>query len=103
MVAVHAMESLLHTQVGGVWTPRMVQPCSVVRAVGLDNKRVVIHPFANRVAVPARLRIFGMLAHVCPYDAPDAIKLVKNDYGDGRLNDLRRAKLEVILARKSLG
>src|SRR5260370_11267957 len=97
------MVSLHDSQFVAVRTPSPIDPRSVIQPNGLDDKRVIIHPFANRIAVPPGLGIFGKLAAVGPDDPPNLAERVHDQNLQRRLNDLRRPHLVEVLAGHTLG
>src|SRR5579863_589352 len=84
-------------------TAAFVEPGSVIGSRGLRNKRVIIHPFAHRVTVPPRFRIFGEFSPIGPDDPPYLRIFVQDHHLYRGLEDLSGSELVEILARHSLG
>jgi hypothetical protein len=103
MVAIQTVKPLLHAQVGAMRTACTIQPGSFIHSLSLDDKCVIIHPFAHGIAEPPRFGILGKFPAVGPDDAPDFAVGVKNDHGIGPLKNLSRSEFMEVVARESLG
>ena len=75
-VVVRAVKSLLDAQIGTVWTPSPVDPGPFVGTRRLYDKRVIVHPFTDRISEPSRFRILGQISAVRPDRAPNFPKFV---------------------------
>jgi len=69
VVMVDPVKRFLHLQSIAVRAAGMIEPASRIQPDGLDHERVVIHPFADGVAVPPRLRVLGEFSPIRPDDA----------------------------------
>src|SRR5579863_9731878 len=101
-VMVHAMPSFGDLQFVAMGPAHVIDPGSFIQAYRFRNKRVVIRPLADGVAIPARLQdFFGEFPAVHPNIAPDLIILV--DDGDLALGleDLNSSQVEKLKARES--
>src|SRR5579883_807202 len=96
------MEALLDAKCITVGPARAVNPGLVIDAAGIDDKRVVVFPFAYRVSEPLRRGIFGEVASVSPNDSPDAPVFIKNHNAGGRLQNLCGPQFVEIFPRNSL-
>src|SRR5437879_7062900 len=71
-------------------TTNKIKPGSFIHPQGLDDQRVVIHPFADRISKPPGFWIFGEFSTVGPDDPPYPVKFIQNDHRHGRLKNLDR-------------
>src|SRR5262245_22478546 len=96
------MECLLYRQLIAMRAAGVIDPGPFVQPGCLGDKRVVVYPFSNGVAVPSRLQnLFRKLAAVRPNIPPD-LAILKNDlHLIFVLPDLHRAQVEEFYARKS--
>src|ERR1700686_1306033 len=103
-ILIDAMESLFYAEILAMRTAAFVEPCSFIRAVGLGHKRVIVHPFARRVAEPPRFRrIFGEVSPVRPDAPPYFGKFVQDHHLFGGLQDLSGSEFVEVLTRHSHG
>ena len=87
-VAATAVVPFLDAHIGAVRIARIVEPGPVVHPDRLHHEGVVILPLANRVSVPARIRILGKRSSVGPNDSPGLPKHVQHENLVWRLDDL---------------
>src|SRR5437867_12174045 len=95
------MECLLYHQFIAMRAARVIDPGPFVQPLRLDDKRVVVYPFSNGVAVPSRLEnLFRKLSPVGPNIPPDLTVLINDLRLIFVLPDLYRAQIEQFDARK---
>src|SRR5262249_11754137 len=98
------MECLLHLQFITVRTAGIVDPGSLVQACRLDDKRIVVDPFSDGVAVPSGLQnFFGSVSPVSRDIPPDLAVLINDLRLILALPDLYRAQVEEFYAREADG
>src|ERR1700684_730062 len=85
-----------------MWTAGAIDPGPVIQARGLHDERVIIHPFAHRIAVPPRFGFLGKLAPVGPDDPPDFAERIEDENLLGSLKDLGGPHFIKVFARHSL-
>src|ERR1700730_18979863 len=56
VIAVRAMKAFFDPKITAVRTPGFVYPGPFIRASRVNNERRVVHPLADRIPEPARLR-----------------------------------------------
>ena len=86
------MVTLHNAQLIAVRVAGIIEPRPVIGADGFHDKRVIVFPMADRVAVPARVRIFGKLPAIGPDDAPSLLEHVEHEDRLGRVQDLNRTQ-----------
>src|SRR4029077_2367306 len=88
---VHALESLLDVHGITRRTPRLIEPDLFIShySDGVDDERRIVHPFADRIAVIARLRnFFGEITRINPDVAPSLFEFIQNHHAPLVLHDL---------------
>src|SRR5207253_1426020 len=101
-VVVHAVEALFHSQVAAMRTPNIIDPGSFIESARLDDKRGIVLPLADRIAVPSWLRniVRGKPSPVRPDAAKCPIILIKDQHLLFSLKDLYRSEVKEFYARK---
>ena len=73
------MERLLYRQLIAMRAAGVIDPGPFVQPGCLDDKRIVVYPFSNGVAVPSRLQnLFRKLSPIGPNVPPD-LAILKNN------------------------
>ena len=78
----------------------MIEPASWIHPDRLHHERVVVHPFANRVPVPPRVRVFGEFSPIRPDGAPIAVPLIQVNHLVGGLHELDGPQFKKLHARE---
>src|SRR3974390_1630979 len=87
----------------------VIEPGALIGADGIHNERVIIHPAADGVSVPARIGragsiatdIFWKLPAVRPDFAPDAVVFGHLDHFSGHLREYDATRHEQDVAREA--
>src|ERR1700722_15470028 len=76
---VHAVPRFRHFQLVAMWPANIIDPGSFIQPNRVDNQSIVVHPFANRISVPAGLQdLFRELSPVRPDVSPYLVILVND-------------------------
>src|SRR5438552_11962757 len=77
-----------------------IRPGSWIESGGIDHE-LIAFPFADGVAVPREVRIFGKLSSIRPDFAPDAIPFDQLDDLAGKRNELNLCRVTDQSARNT--
>src|SRR5437879_13600836 len=96
------MEYFLDVQIAAVRATDIIQPGPFIHAHGVNHKRVIVHPLANRIPVPPRFGIFGKFSPVRPDDAPIVVELIQEKHLVLGLSELDYPEFKKLHARETL-
>src|SRR5207247_10549343 len=98
------MECLLYHQFIAMRAARVIDPGPFIQPPRLNDKRIVVHPFSNGVAVPPRLQnLFRKLSPVRPNIPPTLAILITKKYLIFVLQNLFPSQLKNFYTRNPNG